>query len=363
MQRQIPILDVGRRGAVGLYEAAATDAAAMVAGAMGGHVGLELGGWLGDRLSRLWLKRRDNPFYGEIATVARAMGRPGVYLLNIIYEWACSTSAGPDPTADGNRMIRVLDWGLRSIGQYVVVGRHDTDHGVYYNITWPGFAGVLTAMAPGRFSAAINQAPRQMPSGLRWLDEFIVHLGMYRALGTIPVAHHLRRVFEEAPDYLTAQRMLMDTTIDLAMPALFTLSGIEAGESCVIEAIGRKRILNASGASPDGIVGVANNWLSPGLPGVARDNSLAWSKHTTTTASNHERRSTVCQLQRGAFAGVVDLTPPVLNGHTVIVATANARLGTLAVEALDHGADRHALPHVVSRVSIGSPASAALGAA
>lgn len=363
MQRQIPVLDVGRRGAVGLYEAAATDAAAMVAGAMGGHLGLELGGWLGDLLSRLWLKRRDNPFLGEIATVARAIGRPGVYLLNIIYEWACSTSAGPDPTAEGNRMIRVLDWGLRSIGQYVVIGRHDTDHGDYYNVTWPGFAGVLTAMAPGRFSAAINQAPRQMPFGMRWLDELIVHLGMYRTLGTIPVAHLLRRVFEEAADYQGAQDMLMDETVDLAMPALFTLSGVEADEGCVIEAIGRQRYLHAGDADANGIVGVANNWLSPHLPGEARDKSLAWSKHTTTVASNQERRSTVCALQRGAFAGVADLTPPVLNGHTVLVATANARQGTLTVEALDHGADHdglshNGLPHVVSWVRIGFPEDA-----
>jgi hypothetical protein len=360
MKREIPILDVGRRGAVGLYEAAAADAAALIASAMGGHVALEIGGRLGDRLSRLWLKRRSNPFYGEIATVARAIGRPGVYLLNIIYEWACSTSAGPDPTAEGNRMIRVLDWGLRGIGRYVVIGQHDTDHGVYFNVTWPGYAGVLTAMAPGRFSAAINQAPRLRPSGMRWLDEVIVHLGMFRTMGTIPVSHLLRRVFEEAADYASAQGILMDESIDLAMPALFTLSGIEAAESCVIEAIGCKRVLHASMPASDGIVGVANNWLSPDLPGEARDSALARTKHKTTAAANTARRNSVCQLQRGAFAGVIDLTPPVLNGLTVLVAIANARQGTLVVEALDHGADRNALPHVVSRVSIGGPALPAI---
>src|SRR6185312_15183220 len=91
IQGHIPILDVGRRGALGLYELAAGEAAALVGGAMAGHLGLELGGRLADRLSRVWLKRRANPFYGEIAAVARALGVPGVYLLNIIYEWACST--------------------------------------------------------------------------------------------------------------------------------------------------------------------------------------------------------------------------------------------------------------------------------
>ncbi len=350
--REIPILDVGRRGALGLYEAAAVETGLLLASAMGGHFWLGLGGVLGDRLSRLWLKRRSNPFYGEIAAVARALGRPGVYLLNIIYEWACSTSAGPDATAPGNRMIRVLDWGLRGIGRFVVLGRHDTDHGPYYNVTWPGYAGVLTAMAPGRFSAAINQAPRQTPSGVRWLDELVVHLGMYRSLDNVPAAHLLRRVFDEAADYAAALAMLSDECVELAMPALFTLSGIEADQCCIVEAIGRQRIVHDAGSAADGIVGVANDWLSGGLPGKARDNALAWSHHTTPEASNDERRRTVCRLQGGIFRGVADLAPPVLNGHTVLVVQANARQGSLVVEALERTAKAPALPRVISRVAI-----------
>src|SRR5436305_8649679 len=31
--------------------------------------------------------------------------------------------------------------------------------GEFYNVTWPGFVGALTAMAPGRFAASVNQAP------------------------------------------------------------------------------------------------------------------------------------------------------------------------------------------------------------
>jgi hypothetical protein len=252
-------------------------------------------------------------------------------------------------------MIRVLDWGLEGIGRYVVIGRHETDHGPYYNVTWPGYAGVLTAMAPGRFSAAINQAPRQQPSGTRLVDEVIVHLGMFRSLGTLPVSHLLRHVFEEAPDYAAAVEMLMGET-NLAMPALFTLSGTEPDEACVIEAIGRKRFLHPAAAAPQRIVGVANDWLSEGLPGAARDNALAWSTHDTPKASNVERRRTICRLQEGAFAGVADLRPPVINGHTVIVASANARAGRLTVEALDHGGgSRRGLPRVVSRASIGAP--------
>jgi hypothetical protein len=351
---EIPVIDVGRRGAIGLLEGASENAAALIAGALSAHPLLGFAARLGDRMSRRWLETRGNPYLGEITGVANAIGVPGVYLLNIVYEWACSTSAGPAPDKPGNRMIRVLDWGLPGIGKHLVIGRHDSDHGPYLNISWPGYAGILTAMAPGRFSAAINQAPRQSPVGLRWLDEAIVHLAMYRAPGTIPAAHLLRRVFEEAADFAAAVAMLADESHDLAMPALFTLSGTAPEEGCVIEAIGRKRVLTRAVAAEGGIVGVANNWVSAGLPGIARDNALAWSTNTTVEANNAERRDTVCRLQRGPFAGVVDLTPPVLNGHSVLVASANAKAGELAVEALDQGGDPTALPRVVARRALAS---------
>jgi len=292
---------VGRGGAFALYQAATAETAELIATALGSHVLLELAARFGDALSRRWLRRRGNPFYGEITLVADALGRPGVYLLNIIYEWSCSTSAAPDPGGSGNRMIRILDWGMPGIGRHIVLGRHTTDHGLYYNVTWLGFAGVLTAMAPGRFAAAINQAPRQTAIGVRWLDEAIVHLRMYAAGGTLPAPHLLRQVFEAAPNYAAALTMLMDTDVDLAMPALFTLSGAGPEETCVIEAIGRRRIAHRG---------------------------------------------------KMALGGIVDLAPPLLNSHTVLVASANARQGQLTVEALDGGSDGSVLPTVIGRVIV-----------
>ena len=40
-----------------------------------------------------------------------------------------------------------------------LVARHESPAGSWLNVTWPGFVGVLTGMAPGRFSIAYNQAP------------------------------------------------------------------------------------------------------------------------------------------------------------------------------------------------------------
>src|SRR5260370_27283749 len=46
-----------------------------------------------DRLSHSWLARQANPYLEEIRQVSHAVGRPGAYFLNTIYEWACSTAS------------------------------------------------------------------------------------------------------------------------------------------------------------------------------------------------------------------------------------------------------------------------------
>ena len=80
-------------------------------------------------------------------------------MLNMSYEWCCSAGVGADPAGIGNRLLRTLDWPMPGLGRAVVVARQEGAAGRYYNVTWPGYVGVLTAMAPGRFSAAINQPP------------------------------------------------------------------------------------------------------------------------------------------------------------------------------------------------------------
>ena len=42
--------------------------------------------------------------------------------------------------------------------------------GPFVVLTWPGYTGVLQVMAPGRFCAALNQAPMRISSGLYYLD-------------------------------------------------------------------------------------------------------------------------------------------------------------------------------------------------
>jgi hypothetical protein len=108
-----------------------------------------------DRYSEPWLLQSTSPYVGEITEIARLLGEPGGYALNLNFEWGCTTACRASETPG---IYRTLDWLFR-LGSDVVVARHVTAAGHYYNVTWPGYLGVLTAIAPQRFSAALNQAP------------------------------------------------------------------------------------------------------------------------------------------------------------------------------------------------------------
>jgi hypothetical protein len=299
------------------------------------HVLLPLATKIVDSISRAWLARQIDSYLEEIGHVAALLGRPGAFFLNAVYEWSCSTSMGPAPGEHGARMIRVLDWGLAGMGKHAIIAHHTTPHGDFYNATWPGYAGIVNAMAPGRFCAAINQAPRMPILGLGPIDEMITRLRIFAARKTTLASHLLRRVFETAPDYAAAVEMLTDSAVSLAAPALFALSGVEPEEGCVIEAFGTERRIHHADDAPGGILGIANQWLSPDLKGKARNESITVAPALEPEANNALRRAIVTELQRHDFRGSADLMEPVLNSHTVMVITGNAATGELTVEALD----------------------------
>jgi hypothetical protein len=346
----IPVFDVGRMPSAELCRRNLARVRSLVDEALSrrSHLLLPVAIRFIDRLSHSWLARQANPYLEEIRQVAQAVGRPGTYFLNTIYEWACSTSAAPDPSGEGVRMIRVLDWRLSGIGCHSVIARHETPHGAFFNATWPGYAGVVTGMAPGRFSAAINQGPRMPVLGLQLLDDIVTHLRVLRSRGVVPAAHLLRRTFEEAADFEAAVAMLADETVAVAMPALFTVAGVEAEEVCIVEAWGRGRRVHRAGSGAPQVLGVANQWLSPDLRGRARNRAVTTGAPTTPEENNAVRRATICRLQAGDFHGAADLPEPVINSDTVMVVVANARRGEMVVEALDPPAG-HILPRVVAR--------------
>jgi hypothetical protein len=198
-----------------------------------------------DKKSHEWLLDTNNPYLHEIETFAEVLGIRGIYALNISYEWGCTS--GAYRTDETVSMLRVLDWPFPALGSNVMVVLQSSKAGDFYNITWPGVSGVYTGMAPGRFSAAINQAPMREHKKSRLRNWFENRL-LVEKEDAIPPTHLLRQVFEQAKSYKDAKKMLMETP--LAMPVIFTLTGLNAGEGCIIERLERTAEVTELNASP-----------------------------------------------------------------------------------------------------------------
>ena len=311
---EIPLIEAGEGGALAVLAQAGPRAQALVDAARRMYTPPAL--VVGDALSRRWLERSQNPYRREIFAVAEAVGRPGVVLLNVSYEWACTTLAAPDPSGLGNRLLRTLDWPFHGLGRTVVVARETTALGPVLNVTWPGSVGVLTAMAPGRFAAAINQAP-MIRRGLTIVGDWLAQRARVWRSNALPPMHLLRRVVDTARDYAEARAMLVET--ELALPCFFTLSGVAAGDGCVIERLETKAVVH-DGAQAC----VANDWLDRRMPrGRARGHD------------NPERRARLVADAPACGEGFAWLRPPILNGETRLAVTANAARGTLAVLGLE----------------------------
>jgi hypothetical protein len=310
----IPLIDLGAGGVLALLEREMARARALLDVARRRHTRPVLR--LADRLSHSWLERADNPYRHEIRAIARAVGAPGAVMLNLSFEWTCTSGAASDARFDGSRLLRVLDWPLDGLGRYVVVARHATPAGEFYNVTWPGAVGVLTAMAPGRFSAAINQAP-MVRHGLTLVGDWARNrLALWRSR-ELPPAHLLRQVFEIAPDYATAQRLLAKTPV--VLPALFVLSGVRADQSCVIERLATQAFVH------EGVAACANDWLSPGLHGRARGQD---------NKARCRRLADALTRPDWDFAW---LEPPLLNRRTRLAVAANAAASRLSVIGIERG--------------------------
>lgn len=185
-----------------------------------------------DWLSRRWLVHSGSSYLPEIDSLAQRSRMPGIYFLNVSYEWGCTTAARPSLTGSTAVFQRTLDWDVKGIGRFVVAARIANSLGNWISLTWPAFTGVIQGVAPGRFAAAINQPTRARRVGLTAIDRLLSHHQSWRSRGIQPI-HLLRRVFETSPDFDSARRTLQTTPI--STPAIFTLAGIKADQTVIIE--------------------------------------------------------------------------------------------------------------------------------
>ena len=142
---------------------------------------------LADPFARGWLRRSESPLLDEIDAIARTLGRPGVWLLHGAYAFGCTALADEGP--EGPVLRRTLDWPFPGLGRLVEVARQRGAAGDFLSVTWPGFAGLLTAVAPGRFAASINQAPMRRRTRVRcllWLDYALNAIEAFCASGRPP---------------------------------------------------------------------------------------------------------------------------------------------------------------------------------
>jgi hypothetical protein len=324
----IPFLDLRRGGPVLHAQARAGAAAALRNAALG--VAAPLGGFCLppiDRAALRWLRRSASVYRDELEHVAGILGFPGAMTLNLSYLFACTTQAYED--ADGlPRLRRTLDWPFRGLGEAVEIGLQAGPAGAFYNATWPGAVGVLTAMAPGRFCAAINQAPMRRRTtsrvGFAW-DAVQNMRGALAGDGDWPPDHLLRYAFETCDDFEAALRLI--ATAPLARPTLFTIAGAKRGELALIERTERDARVYRGPAV------VANDW---------RRSQPGWQPRMTL--ENNVRRIETMRAAGSAGPRFDWIRKPVLN-----------RLTRLAVEMSAVGDGDFAARGYECSVFVGEP--------
>ena len=294
-----------------------------------------------DGVARRWLTRSQSPYVEEVRAVAAALGFPGIWFLNGSYQWSCTALAREE---DGTPWLaRTLDWPFPGLGRFVELACMRGPAGEFINVTWPGYVGVLTALAPGRFAASINQGPMRRRShgrALRLYDLAANALGTLCHARAIPPDQLLRRVFEEASNYDDARRMLETTPV--ARPVIYTLAGCRADERCVIE-----RTEDGFNTRTDEH-GAANDWLEStpyweGRIGASKVFSCSFAEAAQQSRARREGLA----LWRGSFArdSFGWIAPPVLNPYTRIAVEMNPARGVLRAVGYElHAGEEFARP-------------------
>jgi hypothetical protein len=277
-----------------------------------------------DAVTRRWLRRSHSPYAVDVEAIAAVLGIPGIWFLNGSYQWGCTAVARDE---DGAPWIaRTLDWPFPGLGRYMEIARMRGAVGEFWSVTWPGYAGTLTAMAPGRFAAAINQAPLRRRTRMPWLRPYDLGANALRTwrIRFSPPDHLLREVFETCRNFAEAKHRL--ETVPLARPVIFTLAGCRPGERCVIERT------EEGFASRGENTAAANDWLHSNTIWEARvcASLFLTSSYEEAAAHSRARREALWSWQHSYIgADFAWVTPPVLNPFTRIAAEMCAASGTL----------------------------------
>jgi hypothetical protein len=204
----------------------------------------------------------------EMESLSRMVELPvrDVVLCNLYYDalkvvlgraFGCTAFAVDTP--DGVLHARNLDWWTENeaLTRYTATSHFvNAPAGKFTTIGWPGFVGVFSAVAPGRFAVTLNAVLSMDPAQL-----------------AEPVVLLIRTIFEEARTFSEARGLLSETP--LPCDCLLLLTGVRAGEMVVIERTPARHALRYPKA---GFVSVTNGYqaLGASLAGGTSDLLNTW---------------------------------------------------------------------------------------
>ena len=176
-----------------------------------------------------WIVSKSHLLFGglyreEMGAWAEATGVPisRVVSLNLSYELSqqgCTSVVKWVPRI-GMVHVRHLDWDIDGLDKYtIVVDFVNGDAGPFTAVTWPGYVGMLSGVAKGRFAITINSAPH----------------GPCRNPSHMPPTVVIREAFEKCTDFDKAVEFIR--SYKLTTNALFTVSGPKRGQAVTIEAL------------------------------------------------------------------------------------------------------------------------------
>jgi hypothetical protein len=230
-------------------------------------------------------------------------------------------------------LLRTLDWPFKGLGRHTEIAHMRGECGEFVSVTWPGYVGVLTAMAPHRFAAALNQAPMWRRTRHRWLRPYDYAASALRAsagAGRMPPDQLLRRAFEVCYDFAAA-RLLLETT-PVARPVIYTLVGCAARERCVIERTETDFVTREDDTC------TANDWVPcrPGWEGRIGTRRFLVSSFADAAGFSRARREKLASWTGSLSASRFDwLHEPVLNPYTRLAAAMNPAAGILRAIGYD----------------------------
>jgi hypothetical protein len=297
-----------------------------------------------DWISRRSLERSRSPYMAEIADIAAALRVSGVWMLNASYLWGCTARAGVEDRVPW--LVRTLDWPFTGLGRHLEVAKMRGVRGDFFSVTWPGYVGVLTAMAPQRFAAALNQAPMWRRTRHRWLrpgDYAANALSAWTRSGGMPPDQLLRQAFESCDNYASARRLLEEAPV--ARPVIYTLVGCAASERCVIERTETGFVTREEETS------AANDWLPnrPGWEGRIGTRRFLVSSFAEAAGYSRARRESLASWSGAlAAAGFGWVREPVLNPYTRLAVAMSPAAGIL--RAVGYDLAGAALPQPVTQM-------------